>query len=162
MNPRLKENRIKRSIAKFLQPIIRFFSSSLYVRLQYRYITGHKLNLLHPSLYTEKLQYLRLFVDAKNPKVIAFSDRVQVRDEIRALGLENILIPDYGHYQAFSDIDFSSLPASFVLKCSHASGFNEIIIDKRKMNYAQSQKKFSEWLNKDYGKASLWNLIIRE
>lgn len=155
MNPRLKENPIKRGLAKFMQPIIRFLSSYLYVKLQYRYITGHKLNLSHPSLYTEKLQYLRLFVDAKDPKVVAFSDRVQVRDEIKALGLEGILIPDYGHFHTFQDIDFSSLPPAFVLKCSHASGFNEIVINKDKMNYAQSQKKFSIWLKKNYGKETV-------
>ena len=82
-NPNLKENKIKRFFAVSLRGLIKAINPIWYVRLQYRYITHHKLHLNPPVRYTEKLQYLRLFVYPKNEEVSRCAGRVSVRDYVK-------------------------------------------------------------------------------
>ena len=154
-NPNLKENKFKRAIAVSLRGIIKAISPVAYVKCQYRYITHHKCHLNPPVRYTEKLQYLRLFVYPKDDNVSLCAGRVSVRDYVEYRGYVDSLIPVYGIYNSFDEIDFSSLPKSFVMKCSHASGFNEIVWDKDAMDLSASRKRFKKWLKTDYGKKTV-------
>lgn len=153
--PRLHENKFKRALVAPWRGIVKFFSPVAYVKYQYKYITHHKLNLKNPVRYTEKLQYLRLFVDKESPLVCKCAGRVGVRDYLTSLGLEKYLIKGYGVYDKFDDIDFSKLPDSFVLKCSHASGWNLIVKDKNSFDIEKARKQFNKWLKKDYGKMTV-------
>ena len=105
-NPNLKENKLKRAFALPVRGIIKKISPVLYVKLQYKYITHHRLNLKNPKRYTEKLQYLRLYTYPNNQLVSKCTSRDGAREYIKELGLENILIPIYGIYNTFDDIDF--------------------------------------------------------
>ena len=87
-NPNLKENKIKRFFAVSVRGIVKFSSKKKYIEWQYRYITHHKLNFKNPVRYTEKLQYLRLYVYPKNPLVSKCAGRVGVREYLTELGLE--------------------------------------------------------------------------
>ena len=85
-NPNLKENKLKRAIAVSLRGIIKAISPVAYVKCQYRYITHHKCHLNPPVRYTEKLQYLRLFVYPKDDNVSLCAGRVSVRDYVEYRG----------------------------------------------------------------------------
>ena len=122
-----------------------------YVKKQYKYITHHKLNLKNPIRYTEKLQYLRLFVYPKDIDVIRCASRDGARDYVKEQGFEDILIKSYGVFDRFEDIDFSKLPNAFVLKCTHACAFNLIVRDKSKFDIENARKKFHKWLKTNYG-----------
>ena len=154
-NPNLKENKIKRFFAVMIRGAIKKVSKPLYVKMQYKYITHHKLNLKNPTRYTEKLQYLRLFVYPKNPLVTQCAGRVGVREYLKKKGFCDKLIPIYGVYDKFEDIDFDKLPNQFVMKCSHASGFNYICKDKSQMNKEEIRAKFNKWLSTNYGKQTV-------
>lgn len=155
LQPRLKENKVKRFVASIVRPFVKFFSPIGYVKAQYKYITHHKLNLKNPVRYTEKLQYLRLFVYPKDKDVIRCAGRVGVRDYVKEKGYEGCLIKCLGVYDHFDDIDFSSLPNRFVMKCSHASGFNLIVKNKNELDLKAAKKKFDKWLKTDYGKKTV-------
>lgn len=155
LQPRLKENKAKRFVASIARPFVKFFSPIGYVKAQYKYITHHKLNLKNPVRYTEKLQYLRLFVYPKDKDVIRCAGRVGVRDYVKEKGYEGCLIKCLGVYDHFDDIDFSSLPNRFVMKCSHASGFNLIVKNKNELDLKAAKKKFDKWLKTDYGKKTV-------
>ena len=71
-NPNLHENKLKRALVSPFRNLIKKISKRWYVASQYRYITHHKLNLKNPTRYTEKLQYLRLFIF---PKILCFPIR---------------------------------------------------------------------------------------
>ena len=129
MNPNLKENKFKRALVLPLKPFFKLFPVA-YVKHQYKYITHHKLNLKNPTRYTEKLQYLRLFVYPKNELVNKCAGRAGVREYLKEKGFEQYLIPIYGIYDRFEDIDFEKLPNQFVMKCTHACAFNQIVLDK--------------------------------
>lgn len=122
-----------------------------YVKKQYKYITHHKLNLKNPVRYTEKLQYLRLFVYPKDPDVIRCASRDQVREYIKEQGFQDLLIKCYGVVDRFEDIKFEELPNQFVLKCTHACAFNMIVRDKSKFDIESARKQFHKWLKTNYG-----------
>ena len=154
-NPNLKENKVKRFFAVSVRGAVKLVSKKKYIELQYRYITHHKLNLKNPVRYTEKLQYLRLYVYPKNPLVSKCAGRVGVREYIKEIGLEELLIPIYGVYDKFEDIDFDKLPDSFVMKCSHGCAMNYICYDKAKIDYDALKKPFNKWLKTNYGKKTV-------
>jgi len=154
-NPNLKENKLKRAFAVPFRGIIKHISPTLFVKLQYKYITHHKLNLKNPTRYTEKLQYLRLFTYPKDPLVIKCASRDGVREYLKDLGYENLLIPVYGIFDSFDEIDFDKLPNQFVMKCTHACAFNKIVLDKKTLDLEATRKQFNKWLKTNYGKKTL-------
>ena len=122
-----------------------------YVKRQYKYITHHKLNLKNPVRYTEKLQYLRLFVYPYDELVIKCASRDGAREYLKELGLDRLLIKSYGVFEKFEDIDFDKLPNAFVLKCTHACAFNIIVRDKSGFDKEAARKQFKKWLKTNYG-----------
>ena len=154
MNPNLKENKFKRALVLPFKPFFKLSPTS-YVKHQYKYITHHKLNLKNPVRYTEKLQYLRLYIYPKDPKVIKAAGRAGVREYLTEKGFGECLIPIYGIFDTFDDIDFDKLPNQFVMKCTHACAFNQIVLDKSTFNKEESRKKFNKWLKTNYGKKTV-------
>lgn len=155
LNPNLKENKLKRALIVPFRSLVKKIMPVGYVKYQYKYITHHKLNLKNPIRYTEKLQYLRLYVYPKNSLVSKCASRDGVREYITSLGLEKYLIPTYGIFDRFEDIDFAKLPNQFVLKCTHGCAFNEIVLDKSQFNYNKAKKKFNKWLKTNYGNMTM-------
>ena len=154
-NKNLKENLFKRALVLPFRGIIKKISPVTYVKLQYKYITHHKLNLKNPKRYTEKLQHLRLYEYPNNDLVSKCASRVGVREYIKELGLDEYLIPCLGIYDNFDDINFDELPNQFVMKCSHACAFNMIVKDKSTLDVNEARKKFNKWLKTNYGKKTI-------
>ena len=154
-NPNLKENKIKRFFAVSIRGLIKFISKKKYIELQYKYITHHSLNWKNPTRYTEKLQYLRYYVYPKNEDVSKCAGRIGVRDYLKEMGLEQYLIPIYGIFDKFDDIDFDKLPNQFAMKCSHGSAMNYICYDKSKIDKKALRKQLNKWLKTNYGKKTL-------
>ena len=154
-NPNLKENKFKRALVSPFRGLVKFLSKKGYISYQYKYITHHKLDWKGLNRYTEKLQYLRLYVYPKNDLVSKCAGRVGVREYVKEQGFDELLIKTYGFFDRFEDIDFSKLPNQFVLKCSHGCAMNYICYDKNKINYEELKKKFNKWLKTNYGKKTL-------
>ena len=154
-NPNLKENKLKRALVVPFRGLVKAISKTWYVKSQYKYITHHKCNLKNPTRYTEKLQYLRLFVYPKDKLVNQCAGRVGVREYVKKRGFCDKLVPIYGVFDRFEDINFDELPNSFVMKCSHASGFNYICKSKAEINIPELKKKFTKWLKTNYGKKTV-------
>lgn len=146
---------LKKSLARPVRFIIRKISPVSYAKWQYKYITGHKLNLDNPIRYTEKLQYLRLFTYPKDELVSKCASRDGAREYLKELGLENLLIKSYGIFDSFDEIDFSKLPDKFVMKCTHACSFNKIVLDKNALDITATRKQFNKWLKTNYGKKTM-------
>lgn len=154
-NKNLKENKFKRALAVPFRSLVRAVSKKWYIELQYRYITHQRLDLKNPLRYTEKLQYLRLYTFPKNELVSKCAGRASVRDYIKENGFEDTLIPIFGVFEKFDDIDFSKLPNQFVMKATHACAFNYICLDKSKIDMPALRKQFNKWLKTDYGKKTV-------
>ena len=110
--------------------------------------TGHNLDLNNPKRFTEKIQWMKLygFGDLETRLV----DKYLVRDWIKEKIGENYLIPLIGVWENADEIDFSSLPKSFMLKGNHGSQMNIRVDDKNKLNYKKIKATLGQWLNLDF------------
>ncbi|HDS8344728.1 TPA: glycosyltransferase, partial [Proteus mirabilis] len=98
-----------------------------------------KLNLKKPTSFNEKIHY-RILND-HNPIYTKLADKLLVRDYVREKIGEKYLIKLINHYNTPSEINFNTLPKSFVLKCNHDVGSVMIINDKSKINEKAIKKK---------------------
>ena len=154
-NPNLKENKLKRALVSPFRGLVKCVSKKAYISYQYKYITHHKLDWKGLNRYTEKLQYLRLYVYPKDDLVSKCAGRVGVREYVKEAGFDDILIKIYGVFDKFEDIDFDKLPNQFAMKCSHGCAMNYICFDKSKIDHEELKKKFKKWLKTNYGKKTV-------
>lgn len=132
--------------------ILRFFSfipDRIMIELQYFIKTGRKLNLRKPKRFTEKLQWYKLYY--KNPLMVQCVDKCDVREYVKAKGLNSILIPCYGVYNSSEEINWESLPNQFVIKDTLGGGGNAVIIvkDKAAADIAILKQQVNKWVNID-------------
>ena len=124
-------------------------------KVYYRINVGEKLNLKSPKAFTEKLQWLKLYYCPNEPKVIQCADKYRVRDYIESIGEGQILNELIGVFDSADDIDWDSLPDSFVLKCNHGCGYNIICPDKSKLDIKEATKKLNKWMKEDYSRYAI-------
>ena len=105
-------------------------------------------NLSNPQDLNEKILWLTLNTDTTVWSRL--TDKYEVRNYVREVGLEDILIPQYGLWNKMSEIDFDTLPNSFILKPTHGSGDVVVVRDKTKADLdgirARIQKDLDTYL----------------
>jgi len=116
--------------------------------------TGKNMDINHPETYSQKMQWLKLYDPNKMRSEL--TDKVKVRDWITNTIGEQYLIPIYGVYDSFDDIDFDVLPDSFVIKTNHGSGWNIVVPDKKQFDKKEARKKINKWMKIDY---SFWTVF---
>lgn len=109
---------------------------------------GNHLNLDRPQTFNEKIQWLKLY-DSTSLKT-RLTDKYLVRDWVNEQIGEKYLIPLFGVWDKFDDVDFDNLPGKFVLKANHGCGWNIIVKDKSKFDKADAKIKLDEWLNTNF------------
>lgn len=127
-----------------VKSLLRWIPDKMYLNLRYMLAFHKKLNLKNPQTYNEKLQWMKLY--DRNPLYNQLVDKYDVRSFITERIGEEYLIPAYGVWDKFEDIDFDSMPDEFVLKCTHDSGSVYICHDKSKIDMPWLQKRFNEAL----------------
>ena len=113
----------------------------------YSYYTGKTMDLDRVQTYNEKLQWMKYY--DKSDKS-AYTDKYLVRKYIREKIGEGYLVPCLGVWEKYDDIDFGSLPDRFVLKCTHASGYNVIVKNKNSLDHEKNRILFEKWLSIEY------------
>ncbi len=151
-----KLKRIKKILGKNLISLIYrslfFLSDEAFIRLIYRLRMGKKLNLDKPVTFNEKLQWLKL--NDHNPLYTKIADKLGVRDYVREkVGKEHV-VPVLAVYSSFDEIDFSSLPSSFVLKTTHDSGSLVICPDKSSLDIKKAGKTIMRSMKRNYYKTT--------
>ena len=130
---------------------------STYLSMFYENWMGKRLNMRHPEDTNHQL--MRLSLEAyKDPTQhqlrVQCADKYMVREYVKSKGLEDILIPCYGVYDSFEEIDFYKLPNQFVIQTNFGCGHIWICKDKKKelSNLVKWHKQFDEWMAiKDFG-----------
>ena len=146
-----KKDSIKEKIGKKIVSLLTFVSPTLSSKVIYRLHTGKKLNLKNPTLFNEKLMYLKLHDYRNNELVTNCSDKIKVRDYVSKCGYEKILTDIYAIYNDASEINFDDLPNKFALKCNHGCGYNIICVDKKKLDINETIKKLNKWKKTKFG-----------
>ena len=126
----------------------KLFSDKFYLKSLYKYRTGKKLNLKNPKGFNAKLQWIKLY--DRNPLYTTMVDKYEVKKYIAEKIGEQYVIPNLGVWDKFEDIDFSSLPNQFVLKCTHDSGGLIICRDKSKLDIEKARANITSSLKSNY------------
>lgn len=122
-----------------------------YIKLFYFATTGRKLNLKTPVTFEDKQQWLKLH--DHNDRYTQLADKYAVREHIKKTIGEGYSFPLLGHWDRFEDIDFSTLPEKYVLKCNHDSGSVRIIKNKSSFTekeYTKLKKHFNKRLRRNF------------
>jgi len=132
----------------YFLPFVKAIPDKLFLRLHFLISCKRTLHLRHPVTFNEKIQWMKLY--DRNPLYSKLVDKYAVRQYVEnTIGKQHI-IPIYGVWDSFEDIDFTRLPDSFVLKCTHDSGGVVICRDKSNFDFAKAKKKISNSLKRNY------------
>lgn len=144
--PRIFMKKFQRS---FIFPLL---PDKLALRIQYKNIFLKDLDLDNPKTFNEKLQWLKLY--NRRPEYSTMVDKYAAKEYVASIIGEEYIIPTYGVWENFDDIDFDSLPEQFVLKCTHGSG--DVVICKDKSNFDKKAacSKLKKSLKTNYYKIS--------
>lgn len=123
-------------------------NDELYLRLLYRGVMGKALHLNPPVTYNEKVQWLKLH--DKNPIYSQLCDKIAVRDFVRERIGDAYFTPIFGIWDDPDQIDFSTLPEQFVLKCTHDSGGVILCPNKAELDFDAVRASLKAWLKRDY------------
>ena len=102
-------------------------------------------NLDNPRGFSEKLQWLKLHY--RNDLMPILADKYEVRNYLEKLGYGYLLNELYAVYDDVNSFNSKILPKQFVLKATHASGWNLIVKDKSKVNWWIWKKHMNYWLH---------------
>ena len=132
--------------------IFKYLPDKTALKIQYKNTFLEPLNLENPQTFNEKLQWLKLY--NRKPEYTKMVDKYEAKQiAAEIIGQEHI-IPTYGVWNSFDEINFDTLPDQFVLKCTHGSGDVVIIKDKSKMNMKSARERITQSLCTNYYKFS--------
>lgn len=129
----------------------RVLPNEILSKIYFKIVLGKKLNLINPRTFNEKIQWLKLYYLPQNKNVIACTDKYSVRDYLKNKGYGKFLTPLLGNWDKSEDINWDTLPKSFVLKCTHGCAYNIIVQDKYLANEKVIKKQLNTWLREDFG-----------
>lgn len=115
---------------------------STYLRIVYFLHMGKRLDLKNPTSYTEKINWLK--INDIHPEYSGLTDKYEVKHFVnRRLGTDIHTIRTLGVWNSFEDIDFESLPDSFVLKTTNGGGNTAVVIckDKKSLDIEDARTK---------------------
>lgn len=110
---------------------------------------GYGIDWDNPRDLNEKIQWIMFNTDIS--EWVRCADKYAVRNFVKERGCEEILIPLYGKWDRVEDIDWDSLPNSFVMKVNHGCGDAQIVLDKTKADLSLVQKNMKEALARTWG-----------
>lgn len=119
-----------------------------YLKRMFKARMGYELNLDNPSTFNEKLNWLKL-----HDRKLIYStmvDKYEAKEFITSRVGDEYVIPTYGIWERFEDINFDELPNQFVLKTTHDSGGVVICKDKEHLNFESARKKLERSLHTSY------------
>ena len=143
----IREIRKKASILK-LKILAKFYPKYL-ANVTYKSIFKKDINWENPSNLIEKIYWLQLNTDTSLWTLCA--DKYRVRNFVKEKGCGELLNKLYGVWKNANDIDFDTLPNSFVLKTNNSCGQIIVVSDKSKLNIEEARKKLNNWLRVEYG-----------
>ena len=79
------------------------------------------------------------------------ADKYRVREYVKEKGCSEILNKLYGHWETEEEIDFDTLPNSFVLKVNNGCHSVMVVKDKSKLDVKQTKKVLHNWLKYPFG-----------
>lgn len=125
-----------------------WMSDKAYLEKAFKIRMGTPLNLDNPKTFNEKIQWLKLY--DRNPKYTRMVDKYEVKKYVADLIGDQYIVPTYGVYDKYDEIDFDALPERFVLKCTHDSGSVFIVKNKAETDFNLVKRRINKCLKRNY------------
>lgn len=125
-------------------------SDESYLKTRFKLIFGKELHLGDPQTFNEKLNWLKIY--NRRPEYVSLVDKAEVKnivsEKLKSTSCE--VIPTYGIWDSFDEIDFNSLPNQFVLKSTNGGGGTGVIVcrDKQEFDKTEAKHQLEASLNK--------------
>lgn len=155
-------NKTKNMLRKFLYPYLCYREKRIQQKRKelrdtpkalaaylYKQHFFRKLDWNNPTELNEKIRWIQFNTDITIWTRLA--DKYIARFYVEEKGYSNILVKLYGVWNKADDIDFKTLPNSFVLKTNHGCGEVIIISDKRKIDLEEVRDKIDKYLAEPFG-----------
>lgn len=128
--------------------LLKLLSGKTFIKLKFRRRLKEWPDLKNPKTFNEKLQWLKLNDRKKRYSVMA--DKYEVKKYITQFFDDKYIVPTYGVWDKFEDIDFDQLPDKFVLKTTHDSGGVVICEDKNTFDYDKAKDFLEDHQDENY------------
>lgn len=147
-------NKLKWAIAKSF--IGKYLNDKTFLQIKYRRLMeGKRLDFNNPKGFNEKLHWLKLYY--RNPLLTKLVDKFEIKKYVTEKIGKEYIIPNYGVWDNFDDIDFQKLPNQFVLKTTHDCGGIVLCTSKEKLDINKAKLKLEKHLkNNHYYKNREW------
>lgn len=126
----------------------KILSDESYIKLRYLVYVHKRCNLISPTTFNEKLNWMKLYYH--NPLLPTLVDKYLVKDYVKGIIGDKYVVPNYGVWHSFDEIDFNTLPDKFVLKSTHDSGGATICKNKASFDYEHAREVFNHDLKVNY------------
>lgn len=126
----------------------RLWPDKLYIRLLYWHHLGGIIHYSKPGTFNQIMNWSKIY--DRNPFYTELADKYRVKQYVKELLGEDAVVPCYGVWDHFQDIDFDRLPERFVLKCTHDSSGAIICRDKATFNYDKARSRINKSLATNY------------
>lgn len=125
-----------------------FLPQDVYVKINYEYYSGRKLDYNNPVTFNDKIQWLKVFYHREilHQLVDKYAVRGYVKEKVGSHYLNEL----YAVYNKPAEVDFEKLPNQFVLKGVHGFHLNLIVKDKNKLNFKKTNYLLNKWMLKDH------------
>lgn len=108
---------------------------------------GKYIDVSQPLTYNERILFEKIRNDKDERKTL-LSDKYLVREWVTSQIGEKYLTQLIGVWEDADEIDFSKLPAKYVLKLNHGCGWNIIVTEKLdSMEESRIRKQLNQWKN---------------
>ena len=124
------------------------WSDKTYIQIMSIIGNGHTLNLKVPSTFNEKLNWMKLYYH--NPLFTDMVNKYKAKEYVASKVGEEHVVPAYGVYNSFKEIDFDKLPNQFVLKCTHDSGSYVVVKDKSIFDKEAARRILNRGMKRNY------------
>lgn len=120
-------------------------SPELCLKALFRIKQGYALDLEHPKTFSEKIQWIKLYVH--NSLMPRCADKYTVRGYVEEHGCGQYLNELLWHGSDPAQIPFDEFPEKYVVKVIHGSTFNVIVDGTKLVDREEVVAKCRKWLN---------------
>ena len=127
----------------------RLYSDETFLKKLFKLRMGYKLNLDNPQTFNEKLQWLKLH----NRKSVytTMADKLSVKEYVANIIGQEYIVPCFGIWERYKDIDFDVLPNQFAIKMTHNSSGAFLCKDKSSLDKSMLKQYIDTYFSKNYG-----------
>lgn len=127
----------------------KMLSDEEFIKMKYKQFLGKDVDLVNPKLFTEKIQWLKLY--DRRDLYTQCADKYLVRNYVKEKVGSKYLIPLVLVTENYRDITYDNLPDyPVIIKTTHDSGGSVIVNDKKDFDFKKIQRKLAEKLKYNF------------